>query len=342
MKKIIVTLFIIFTLSLTGCSSKINLDNIESFETDYEYSKVSMGAIKECEEDKVIQEAKEFANKFFAIMYNRSYKDNTSIENETIMFSEEYKANNPNLIENIEFIKEFYNKYGLETEVQNVDFDKIININGDAYANATAKIRLTACSNPAVASILGFKDGLNSNIRCEYNIKMKYVEREYFVYDYELVPNEGYLLDFASYETKLNENLTVEEKLDSFVYAVSKAQNDRIYDKFTGDEDYIYLSQAYKDELNKERDDVKYTKEIYTRFQLSTEFISSKVNSVTKTDSGYTLNVTLVTKLLNCISDDVAKNIGYPDGVGSESEMTVEYYVVEENGEFKLNGSKQI
>ena len=338
MKKILL-LILSLCLILTGCANSITLDNVDSFSNDYKYSKVSLGKLKECKEDMIIKDAKDFTNKYLSVTLNRSYADNKTVEQETIMFTEDYlETNKEQLEKEISTIKEIYKKYELTTELVNVDYKNIVNIKGDAYVNCVARVRLTECNDENVAKILGF-DGLNSTANAIYNLKLKYIDKSYMVYDVKKIEKDGYMIPVEKCEDKVYNSLTEEDKLKHFAYLVSKAQNDRIYYEFSGDEDYKYLSQKCLAEINKDRDNAKYTKDLYTNYKLSTRLDNCKVNEIIKTEAGYTIKLVLTVEMLECATKELATQIGFPNGVGSKRNMNYEYYVVVENGEFKLDGS---
>lgn len=338
MKKILL-LILSLCLILTGCSNSITLDNVESVENTYKYSKVSLGKLKECKEDMIIKDAKDFTNKYLSVTLNRSYNDNKTVEQETIMFTEDYLELNKEQLENeILTIKDIYAKYELATELVNVDYKNIVNIKGDAYVNCVARVRLTECNDDNVAKVLGF-DGINSTSNAIYNLKLKYIDKSYMVYDIEKQEKDGYMIPFEKCEEKVYNSLTEEDKLKHFAYLVSKAQNDRVYYEFKGDEDYKYLSKECLLEINKERDNAKYTKDLYTSYKLSTRLDDCKVNEIVKTEEGYTLKLVITVEMLECATNELAAQIGFPNGVGSKREMNYEYYVIVEDGEYKLDGS---
>ena len=346
MKKIYLTFLILLTLCLSGCSEKITMENIDKVETEYHYSNVVLGRyLKEIKENKVITEAKDFARKFISIQQNKSYDEKTSLENEMIMYSEKYKEEHKEELENsISYGKEFYNKYQIKTEVQSVDFEKIIILKGDAYVNAIAKVRLTHCETPEIAGILGYKDGINSNIQCEYKIKMVYDSGEYFVYDYELVEKEGYLNNLASYEVLIKEMNSAKEieEVSTLIKNVLYTQNNRDYKTFKGNEDYQYLSSSLKAELNKDVDDVAQTKNLYNEYKLNTQYINHNIVSIVKTEEGFTVLTDVKVKIAECKSEELAKRLGFTGGIGSERIMRYSYTIAQENGVYKVFKSKMI
>ncbi len=342
MKKhlIFVGLLIILLVFLTGCAEKITLENVDDYTTDFRYSKVSGGALKQCAETKIIKDAKEFTNQFLSIMYNRTYKANTSVEHETIMFSEEYlEKNKQNAEEKILYIKELYSNYGISTELMGIDYESIVDCNGDAYVKCVAKVRLTECNNPVVAGIIGYETGVNSNALCAYNIKLQYKDRSYIVYDYTVEERDGYLLSFEKYDDILQANMTEEDKLSQFAYLFAKAQNDRIYYTFKGDEDQKYLSKNCLAEINKDGDYAQKQKRMYSGYKLSTRLNSCNVTSIVETEKGYTLKAELEVEMLQCGNDEIAKGLGFSGGIGSIRTMQYEYYVIIEDGEFKIDST---
>lgn len=348
LKKISIAFLIGIVFLLSGCSEKITLENIEKLETQYDYSTVLMNKyVKESKETKIITDAKEFSKKFISVQLTRGYDDKTGVEKEKLMYTEEYiEAQGEKLEEALMDVVEFYNKYELKTEVQSVDYNRIINLNGDAFVNAVAKVRLIECNDTKIADILGYKDGMNSNVLCEYNIKMKYLNGDYYVYDYNIVEKEGQLSAIATYkniEDHINEfGVKNEAKIKQFVRVLAYAQNNRDYKVFNGDEDYIYLSESYKAELNKDKDDVKVTKDAYVKFKINTEFVSAKVKNIKEEQGGYVVTAGVKVKLLECLNNEVAKNIGFYDGIGSEAELVYEYIVGYENDELKLLNMKNL
>ena len=343
MKKTVSLLILMLTVILTACGSKITLENVDTFENNYKYSKVSMGRITEAKKDAIMQDAEEFVNKYLSVMYNRSYKNNTAIEHETILYSTEYfDANKEEIEGNIQYIKDFYQKYALTTELVNIDYKNVVNVNGDAYVTCIARIRLNECNNTSVAKILGFKDGINSNASSKYKLKLKYAEKGYTVSDYEIVKDPGYMLPFREYEEIIENTMTEEEKISHFVYLVSKAQNDRVYSKLKGNEDYKYLSKACLEEINKERDNAKHVKELYAGYKLSTQLEECHIVENEKTETGYKVRVRLRVKALECINEEVAKQIGFKDGIGSTRTLNYIYYIITEDGELKLDSSEYV
>ena len=342
MKKIlmITVLILLLLVSFAGCGEKITLDNVDTYDTDYHYSKVSGGTLKQCAETKIIKDAKEFTNQFLSIMYNRTYKANTSVEHETIMFSDEYlEKNKQSAEEKILYIKDLYSNYGISTELMGIDYENIVDVNGDAYVKCVAKVRLTECNNPVVAGLIGYKTGVNSNALCAYNIKLQYKDRNYIVYDYSVEEKEGYLLSFEKYDSILQANMTEEDKLNQFAYLFAKAQNDRIYYTFKGNEDQKYLSKSCLEEINKDGDYAAKQKKMCTSYKLSTRLNSCNVTEIVKTQNGYTLKVDLNVEMLQCGNSQIAERIGFPGGVGSIRTMKYEYYVIIENGEYKIDST---
>lgn len=338
MRKVLL-LILSLCLTLTGCSNSISLDNVDTIENEFKYSKISFGKLKECKEDMIIKDAKDFTNKYLSVTLNRSYSDNKTIEQETIMFTEDYlETNGKQLEEEILSIKGTYENYELSTELVNVDYKNIVNIKGDAYVNCVARVRLVECNNENVAKVLGF-DGVNSTANAIYNLKLKYIDKSYMVYDVKKIEKEGFMIPFEKCEEKIYNSLNEEDKLKHFAYLVSKAQNDRVYYEFSGDEDYKYLSKGCLEEINKDRDNAKYTKDLYTNYKLSTRLDDCKVSQIIKTEDGYTIKLVLTVEMLECATKELAAQIGFPNGVGSKRNMNYEYYVIVEDGEFKLDGS---
>ena len=344
MKKrlILISLAVIMVLSLfTGCGEKITLENVENYETSHRYSKVSGGSLKQCAETKIIKDAKEFTNQFLTIMYNRTYKANTSVEHETIMFSDEYlEKNKQSAEEKILYIKGLYSNYGISTELMGIDYESIVDVNGDAYVKCVAKVRLTECNNPVVAGLIGYSSGVNSNALCAYNIKLQYKDRNYIVYDYSVEEKDGYLLSFEKYDSILQSKMTEEDKLNQFAYLFAKAQNDRIYYTFNGDEDQKYLSKSCLAEINKDGDYAANQKKLYSGYKLSTRLNKCTVTGITKTDAGYTINAELDVEMLQCGNKQIAERLGFPSGIGSIRKMKYLYYVIIEDGEYKIDATE--
>ena len=339
MKKILLVLLITIFI-FTGCSAGINLDNVDEFENTYKYSTIKMGKFKECSEDEIISDAKEFTEKFLTIVFNRSYKDNRTLEQETVMFADSFLENNKESLEDsLKHTKDFYKEYELATELSNVEYNNIVNVSGDAYVYCTAKVRLKECNDKKVIGILGF-DGVNSTVTALYKLKLKYINRSYCVYDYERIEKDGYLLPYEKYEDIIKNAMNEEEKIKRLAFNVSKAQNDRVYYEFKGDEDYKYLSKACLAEINATRDNAKHTKDLYVKYQLSTKLEKCDVYEIIKTDAGYTVKLNMSVKITECLSKNMAVQLGFPDGVGSVRVMNYEYYIIEEDGEYKLDGSK--
>ena len=256
------------------------------------------------------------------------------------MFSEEYLEKNKQSAEDkILYIKGLYSNYGITTELMGIDYESIVDVNGDAYVKCVAKVRLTECNNPVVAGIIGYTSGVNSNALCAYNIKLQYVDRGYIVYDYSVEERDGYLLSFEKYDEILQAKLTEEDKLNQFAYLFAKAQNDRIYYTFKGDEDQKYLSKRCLEEINKDGDYAAKQKKLYAGYKLSTRLNSCNVTEIVKTQSGYTLKVDLAVEMLQCGNSEIAARIGFPNGLGSIRTMKYEYYVVVEDGEFKIDST---
>lgn len=356
MRKSIIILLSLVLILISGCSERITLDNIENHlnEVDYQYSKVTIGNnIKEMEETQIIKEAKEFANRFMAVKYTRSYD---GIEKkEDVLYSEHFKEKYKNYEEISSFDSEFYKKYKLSTELQTVDFDKVVYIGDDAYVHLVATIRLLNCGSKEFASILGFNDGVYTNIRCEYDLKMEYTDGEYFIYDYKLIEREGQLKSFEEYEEELtkiaeliNQNEPDDEEANEndyeitdsemriFIDKLCRTQNNRNYETFKGNEDYVYMSKSYIEELNKYRNDASYSSSIYKKLKLSTEYIRAEVKQIVKNGNKYNVFVDVESKITSCISDEQAAKIGYPGGIGSSTIMRGEFVVGRENNEIKL------
>lgn len=346
MKKLSVLFLIFILISFTGCAEKITLDNIDTVENEYQYSSVFMGRyLKETAETKIVSDAKDFAKKFISVQQNRAYNEKTSVENEKIMYTDDYIDKHGEEINKlIEEVKSFYTEYELKTDVQSVDYNKVVNLGGDAFVNAVAKIRLTGCGNLEVAKALGFENGVNSNILCEYNIKMKYIGGEYFIYDYEIVEKEGYLVDFKNYRDIINKmsrfGIENEYEIKDVVNKLAYTQNTRDYNTLRGDEDYPYLSESYKAMLNSQRDDIGYTKQIYQDYKIITEMVSCNITDITVTENAYKVRADIKVKLVGCVSQETAKNIGYKDGIGSVATMNYVFTINRENGELKLFDSQ--
>ncbi|MBR4892447.1 MAG: hypothetical protein IKZ35_00510 [Clostridia bacterium] len=342
MKKLLLIFFILITLSFSGCADKITLDNIDSFETDFRYSKVSGGKIKKCDEDMVIKDAKDFANKFMATLYNKDYTDDKSSEYVKVIYSKNYlDKHEEELDKYIKFTDDLYKKYELTTELVNTDIKQVIKKNDDAYVVCVARVKLTNCKNPEVAKILGFTEGVNSSALIKYGLKVQYNKREFRVYDYEIIEEDGYLLAFDKYEERLNNiALTDEEKAERFAYIISEVQNNIVYTEFEGNEHYPYLTERYIVELNRFRDDAKNNKDAYSGYELSTSLEDCKITNTIKTSTGYTVQVEITVKVLNCISDEVATQLGFTNGIGSTRKMRYSYHLVMEGGEFKLDRSE--
>ena len=71
---------------------------------------------------------------------------------------------------------------------------KVVNLSGDAYVKGVAKIRLLNCNDMNLAAAIGYTEGLNSNLPCEFEIKMKYIDGDYYVYDYKISEKDGHIL----------------------------------------------------------------------------------------------------------------------------------------------------
>lgn len=348
MKKLLTALMLLVaTITISGCGQKVTLDNIDSIENENEFSTVILGRfIKKTDETKIVKEAKEFSKKFLARNLTHSYKETIELENEYLVYTDEYKEKNEDIIkQTVEFTNEFYKMYTIETSLQNVNYKKVVNIGGDAYVKGVAKIRLVECGDDDVAVAIGYTQGVNSNLPCEFEIKMKYINGDYYVYDYKIINNEGNFLSILSYkniEDKLKRfGVENEDEIKAVVRKVAYAQNHRDYKVFKGDEDYPYLSESFKAELNKDRDDVKFTKEVYEKYKINTEFISATIKSMQISGDKCKISLDIRTRLVECINNDVAKNLGFPNGIGSETVIPYVYTVGTENGEFKVFNTKQ-
>ena len=135
-----------------------------------------------------------------------------------------------------------------------------------------------------------------------------------------------------------------QEKLSevrSFISLLAAKQNNRNYETMVGNEDYALLSDDYIAVLNREYNDIEYTKQVYVDKQLSTELVSVDIKSIDVRKNAYVVNVDIVSKITHCISEEEAKNIGYTGGIGSNGVMSFIYTVAEIDGELKLVNSKQ-
>lgn len=341
MKKIYLIFSLCLCMLLSGCDEKITLDNVDQYKAPSLYSKVSLGKLVECDEDSIIGDIKVFTNKFLSIVWNRSYKNNTTVEYEKIMFSKEFPEEKAKMLsDDIMATKKFYKEYELATELVNIDYESIVNCKGDAYVICVARLRLTECNDEKVSKIMGFPEGIGSDVLCKLKMKYKYKDKNYLVYDCEQVEEEGYLFPIKKYPDIIFNTLTKEERLERFVFVVSKTQNDRVYYELSGDEDYKYLSKAYRKYLNKDRDDVKYTRDLYIKYKMSTKLMGCTVEKIEKTDMGYIVRATLDIKLLECVNERMAKSSGFPEGIGSIEKKKYDYYIIEEDGEFKVDNMK--
>lgn len=379
LKTLLCTILCVFLLS--GCSN-ISLDNVHEQEFKYKYSKITLfGDQKETNETFTVDQAMEFTTKYLSVLYNRSGQTATG-EEEKLLYSDEYMKKVGNVDDYFANLRDFYNEYQVKTELAKTEINHVIMVGGDAYVNVVAYVSLKDALSDSVANQIGFKNGIGGTNTAEFNMKLKYENREYKLYDMETVDNEGSLTSFAGlagtieYETveertdtvaevtviddtdkvseeevsggkvaeNTHEDATNQQKIaqvKNFIYDLASRQNNRNYQTLAGNEDYPLLSNEYIAELNKSRDDVSYTKEVYNALQLSTEVVGISINEIQVKKDAFVVAFDVTTKITSCISDERAKQIGYTGGIGSTGTMSFVYTVREIDGGLKLVNSRQ-
>ena len=208
---------------------------------------------------------------------------------------------------------------------------------------------------------------------CEFNLKLKYENKEYKIYDMEWVEKEGNLLPFKNYvsaeaynkdeaqiinslssssgvthEGVITENskkdLTDEIRigeLKKFINNLASRQQNRSYKTLKGDEDYEFLSDEYIAKVNAERDDMAYTRKIYNDLKLVTKLIATDIKTIEIKKDCFVVTVDITSQLKGCVSESKAVEIGYTGGIGSNGVMSFIYTVKEIDGSFKITDSIQ-
>lgn len=372
---------VLCALFLSGCSG-INLDNIHEQEFKYKYSKITLsGDQKETTETFTVDQAMEFTTKYLSVLYNRA-ADTASGEEERLLYSDEYIEKVGNVDDYFANLRDFYSEYDVKTELSKTEIDHVIMVGGDAYVNVTAYVSLKNALSDSVAKQIGFKNGIGGTNTAEFNMKLKYENKEYKLYDMESVENEGSLTSFAGlagtieYETveertetvaditvvddteklseeeisggqvaeNTHEDATNQQKIAqvrNFINDIAYRQHNRNYQTLAGNEDYPLLSSEYIAELNKTRDDVSYTKEVYQALQLTTEVVGVSINEIQVKKDAFVVSFDVTTRITSCISEDRAKQIGYTGGIGSTGTMSFVYTIREIDGSLKLVNSVQ-
>jgi len=365
-KKLLIILLI--PLILASCS-KISLDNAENLEFTHKYAKTTLfGNQKKINKTYPVTQACDFTNKYVALLFNRDYRNVTGREGE-ILYADSYNPGE----EYFEAVKKYYTSVSAVTEVSSTKINHVIMIGGDAYVNVTANIILKQCESNISAKTIGFTNGVGSTMPCELNLKLKFKGTEYTLYGMDWVENENSLMNFAYYGntdaynedeaeviSALDKTTGIENagdirqfneadvsdaaflgRIKGFINNLAAKQNNRDYKTLSGDEDYPLLSDEYIRELSKERDDVSYTKETYSKLKLVTELEKTDIKSVEFRKDEIFITVDITSKIKECASEDTAVQMGYTGGIGSSGVMSFEYTVKEINGSLKLVDSNQ-
>ncbi len=364
--KLILLLLIPFIL----CScEKIDISNAHELDFIHKYSKVTLfGNQKEINKTYTVTQACDFVNKYLPLLYSRSYLSVTG-EEEKILYSESFKREE----DYEQSVKSYYTGASAETEVTSIRPKHVIMIGGDAYVNAAATVTLTACESDIAAKSIGFENGIGSSMPCEFNLKLKYENKEYKVYDMEWVEKEGNLLPFKNYvsadayntdEAQIINSLTASSgitndgeitensekdltdevrigELKKFINNLASRQQNRSYKTLKGNEDYEFLSDEYIAEVNAERDDMAYTRKIYNDLKLATKLIATDIKNIEIKKDCFVVTVDITSQIKECISESRAIEIGYTGGIGSNGVMSFIYTVKEIDGSFKIADSIQ-
>lgn len=366
LKKLILLLLVPFLLCSCG---KYSLKNAEELPFTYKYAEADgNGNQKKITKTYTVTQACDFTNKYVSLLFNRGYANITGKEEE-ILYSSGFKRDDGYF----DAVKEYYEKTNASTSLSNLNINHVIMIDGDAYVNVTADVILKECESELSAKAIGFPDGVGTTNTAELNLKLKFEGNEYKIYDVDWVEKDGFLLSYESYsgsavynqdESEITDALTLTCEVSNegsirentsadltdtarigdlkfFINNLAAKQNNRDYKTFKGNEDYPLLSDEYISELNAERDDVSYTKKIYSDLQLSTQFINADIKNIEIRKDGYIVTVDITSKITSCISNDRAIAIGYTGGIGSEGVMSFVYTVKDINGTFKLVKSIQ-
>ena len=364
--KLIPLILIPFLLCSCG---RVSLENAHELEFTHKYARISLfGNQKKINKTYTVTQACDFINKYMPLLYTRNYLSVTG-EEEKILYSESFEREEGYE----ESVKNYYIGASAKTEVTSIRTKHVIMIGGDAYVNAAATVTLTDCESDIAAKSIGFENGIGSSMDAELNLKLKYENKEYKVYDIEWVESDGNLLPFKSYASSEEYNkddadiinsLTLssgisnsgtirenEEKdltdetrigeLKKFINNLASRQQNRNYKNLKGDEDYEFLSDEYIAKVNEERDDKAYTRQIYSSLQLITKLTDTDIKTIEVKKDCFVVTVDITSQIKGCVSDSKAREIGYTGGIGSTGVMSFIYTVKDIDGNFKITDSVQ-
>lgn len=353
---------------LSACGST-DISNVHELEFTYKYARVTaFGNQKQIDKTYTVEQACDFVSKYLPLLYTRNHSTVTGKE-ENLLYSDSLERPDSYY----DAVKSYYTDHSAETEVSDIKVKHVIMTGGDAYVNVVSSITLTACESDIAAEKIGFENGIGSTVPCELNLKLKYENKEYRLFDIEWVEKEGCLLPFESYrsaeaynsdeaeikadlnslcgvdaEGEIRENtendLSDETRigeLKKFINDLAARQNNRNYKTLKGDEDYEFLSDEYIEFLNKDRDDISYTKDVYRELELVTKLTETDIKTIEVKKDGFIVTVDITSQIKGCVSESKAVEIGYTGGIGSTGVMSFIYTVKDINGSFKLADSIQ-
>lgn len=359
---------ILIPFILCSCA-KIDISNVDELDFTYKYSRTTLfGNQKEIAKTFTVTQACDFVNKYLPLLYTRSYLTVTGSE-EDILYAEGFEREESYKDE----VRNYYIGSSAETEVSSIKINHVIMVGGDAYVNAKATVTLKSCESDIAAKSIGFENGIGSSATCELNLKLKYENKEYKIYDIKWVEDEGNLLPFKNYvsaeiynsdeaqiinsltltsgianegeitentEADLTDNNRIGE-VKKFINNLASRQQNRNYRTLKGNEDYEFLSDEYISKVNKERDDVAYTKQVYNNLKLVTKLTDTDIKTIEVKKDCFVITVDITSQIKECVSENKAYEIGYTGGIGSTGVMSFIYTVKEIDGVFKLTDSVQ-
>ncbi len=364
-------LILLFLIPFILCScAKIDISNVHELDFTHKYSRVTIfGNQKKINKTYTVTQACDFVDKYLPLLYTRSYLTVTGDE-EKILYAEGFEREEGYA----ESVKNYYTGASAETEVTAIRPKHVIMIGGDAYVNTQATITLTSCESGIAAKSIGFDNGIGSSMPCELNLKLKYENKEYKIYDMQWVEKEGNLLPFKSYvnaevynsddaqiinsltasSQTLNEGVIKENtekdltdkarigELKKFINNLASRQQNRNYKTLKGNEDYEFLSEEYIAKVNAERDDMAYTRKIYNDLKLVTKLTATDIKTIEIKKDCFVVTVDIISQIKGCVSESKAVEIGYTGGIGSTGVMSFIYTVKEIDGSFKITDSVQM
>lgn len=359
---------ILIPFILCSCA-KIDISNVDELDFEYKYSKVTVfGNQKEITKTFTVTQACDFLKKYFPLLFTRNYLTVTGKE-EDILYADGFEREESYMDD----VKNYYIGASAQTEVSSINIKHVIMVGGDAYVNARVTVILKACESDIAAKSIGFENGIGSAASCELNLKLRYENKEYKIYDIEWVEKEGYLLPFKNYvsaevyntdeaqiinslslssgsanEGEITENTQADltdsiriGKVKKFINNLASRQQNRNYRTLKGDEDYEFLSDEYIGRVNKERDDIAYTRQVYNSLKLVTKLTDTDIKTIEVKKDCFVVTVDITSQIKECVSESKAQEIGYTGGIGSTGVMSFIYTVKEIDGEFKITDSIQ-